>query len=162
MGDWVALYGAFLSTVLAGVGVWNWLRREVYLTVTGIHPSESWLGQNQGFSFVITNSGRSPVVVREVQVTFLESKHSNAKIVGETKFNSSSMWNPAQKSEPVEGKPNTTRRVPNVLQRGDEIHGMASPIEAYLPNRHWIKISAFARNSKREFIGWIEPKTEHA
>ncbi len=156
MGDWIGLYGAALSTILAGVALWNWWLRETYLTVHGFHQFENWMGKDI-FAFAITNSGRRATIVRQVKVSFFPSRDSKSRL-GEAVFDQSSRWNPATKDVPVEGKPNTSRREPNVLQSGDELHGAASPIPEYDPEAHWIKISAFARNSKREFSTWIEPQ----
>ena len=157
--DWIALYAATLSTLLAFVGLWNWWRRDIYLTVHGVHQSQNWFGSDL-FALVVTNSGRRPTVVHRIRVEFLNATGRNAKRLGEANFNHASLWNPAQKSEPIEGKSNTSRRMPNVLQPGDELHGNASPIEEYNPSKDFIKITAFARNSRRGFVGWINPHEE--
>ncbi len=155
--DWVAAYGAALSTFLAAIAGWNWWQREIYLTVHGIHPSDNAFKKDHNFSVAITNSGRRPTVVHCVKIDFLTHKSNRSESIGAAQFDSASSWDPSQKMEPIEGKPNTSRRVPNVLQVGDELHGQFSPIKDYLPAIHWIKITASARNSKRGFVGWIAP-----
>ncbi|MEQ9316406.1 MAG: hypothetical protein RLN72_11190 [Henriciella sp.] len=154
--DWIGLYGAGLSTLLAVVALWSWWYRDTYLTVHGIHQFENWMGDD-AFAFAITNAGRRPTIVWRVSVQFLTSKQAHSPI-DSAKFDHSSMWNPAAKDVPVEGKPNTSKRQPNVLQPGDEIHGMAKPPACYEPTEHWIAIRASARGSRKDFTGWIAPQ----
>ncbi|SLN47878.1 hypothetical protein PEL8287_02469 [Roseovarius litorisediminis] len=155
--DVIAVYGAVLSTFLAIVGLWNWWMREIYLTVHGIHQFENWLGSD-AFAFAIANSGRRATIVRKVKVEFFEGKGASTGKLGEAIFDHSTRFNPATKDVPVDGKPNTSKREPNVIQPGDEIHGMAHPISEYRPDKHWIKVTALARGTNREFSHWIVPQ----
>ncbi|WP_299829588.1 hypothetical protein [uncultured Roseobacter sp.] len=157
--DWVALYGAALSTLLALGAFYLWWFRDLHLTVHGFHQSQNWMGSGDAFAFAISNSGRRPTVVSKVRIRFFKDNRRSSSVVSETTFDQSTLWNPATKDVPIEGKPNNKRREPNVLFPGAEIHGLNRPISEYRPDKDWILITAYARGSSRNFSNWIEPMT---
>ena len=156
--DWVALYAALLSTVLALAGLYRWLRRGPRLSVTVFHPLHAgYRTSEKTFLSVISNIGSSSAVVERVHVEFLTSKWFWAEKVGEAVFDESTRWKPAVKLVPVEGRPNVSREEPNVLKPNDEIRAPADAIKEYDPKKHWIKVTATPRNCSRRFVGWAGP-----
>ena len=71
----------------------------------------------------------------------------------------SHIMDPSVSQEPVPGKDNTFKRVPNVLIPGDEYVGTASAGDHYLPDKHWLRISAYARGRRTRFSNWTAPRT---
>ncbi|WP_421849982.1 hypothetical protein [Oricola sp.] len=156
--DWVALYAALLSTVLALVGLYRWLRSGPRLSVTVFHPLHSgYRNSEKIFLSVISNIGSSSAVVERVHIEFLTSKRFWAQKVGEAVFDDSTRWKPAVKLIPVEGRPSSSREELNVLKPNDEIRAPADAIKGYDPKKHWIKVTAIPRRCGKKFVGWAAP-----
>ena len=154
MEFWVAVYGAVLSTLIALASAISWIFR-VRLTVYGLHPYETWTKTCQA---VVVNSGTRPTSVRCVVFEAFERRFFRGKAVWRLVADHAHIMDPAIKKVPVPGKDNQLKRVPNVLNPGEEYIGSASAEGEYQPEKHWLRVSAYARGSSIRFYDWVAPR----
>ncbi|UHS64172.1 hypothetical protein HRR99_21945 [Agrobacterium vaccinii] len=158
--DLVALYGAVLATLIAIANFIQWFLRRTKLSVTVFAPSETDYNRDRTFLTIVSNSGPDAVVVQKLEISFRTSRWSWGKEVGKAIFDERSNWKPSVKLVPVANKPNNFRPEPNVLQPNEELRAPASAIPQYDESRHWIRVKATPRNSKKAFLGWAAPTRE--
>ncbi len=156
ISDWIAFYGAALSTLIAVVAVYRYAMDGPRLAVEVFNPSDYNIGDRY-FGFVISNIGNIPTVVSNIEIAFLEKRARKATAFKTVNWNQKSSWNPAIELIPKLDRPNSFTRSPKVLHKGDELHGTQKPVAEYDATTHWIRLRAFPRNSERYFEGWAGP-----
>lgn len=155
--DWIALYGAVLATLIAVANTVKWLTNGPKLSVTVFRPSETGSGHARTFLAIVSNCGNQAVVVQSLNVSFQASRWAWSQKIGQASFDEKSKWKPSVKLVPVDGKPNTSTPVPNVLGPNEEIRALATAISEYDESKHWIRVSAQPRNSRKLFAGLATP-----
>ena len=156
LGDWVALYAASLSTCLVLASLVKWLMNGPKLSVTVFNPDEIDFQNNRVFLSVISNSGTVSTVVRKLEVSFRTNRWPWGQEIGHAEFGEKSNWKPGVRLVPTD-RPNTSRPEPNILPPGAELRAPAQAISEYDRTKHWICVTAFARNRRRGFTAWASP-----
>ena len=156
-GDFIAAYAALMSTLLALVQLIKWLFKGPRLTVYVFYPESTNIGQERWLTTIVSNNGDQSVVVSKLTIAFKTSRWPWSKEIGRKTFHEGSGWNPAVKMVQSVTNRNSVTKVPNVLHPSEELRANADPIMNYDPFRHWIKVTAFARNKRLGFSGWAKP-----
>ena len=155
--DWIAFYGAALSTAIVLVNAIQWLTAGPRLGVTVFNPLDTDYGGGKTFLAIISNTGKSSAVIQTIDISFRSSRWIWGKQIGSATFNEKSRWKPSVKLVPIVDKPNNMRPEPNVILPNEELRAPAVAISEYDASNHWIRVTAIPRNSSRKFVGWAGP-----
>lgn len=154
--DWIAVYAAALSTILAGAEFWKWLASGPSAAVLILNPLDVRRFDNKLYELVVSNNGTVPIVIQSVRVSVHEKKNTRKALESVT-FDTHSAWNPALRSIPHPTKSNSWSSEANVIAIGHEVHQALRPFKAYDPTKHWVKAVVSLRNSTRSFTAWASP-----
>ena len=141
--DPVALYAAALSTIIAiGTALritYQWFNSGPKAWVGILNPLEVHLGNNKALEIVVANTGTIPFVIKEISVSAHNSRRSQPFYTA--RFDHRTPHDPSMKTIPnPNGKPNSSVRVPHVIQQGDEAHHLMKPTSSYDPTSHWLRV----------------------
>ena len=156
VSDFIALYGALLSTVIALFGLLHWLFGDPKAQVEVFNSNDSWPGKRR-CSIVVSNLGGRPFVIRDLTIMFFQKSLFRNKFIHEDIIDQKSRMNPAWKSVKDDPTKNEVRYIPRVIGPGEEYIAVASEPDSFDTASHWICVTAHVRGSSRRFSGQAPP-----
>ncbi|WP_139166736.1 hypothetical protein [Paracoccus chinensis] len=153
--DPVAIYAAVLSTALALAQLYRWLTSGPRASVNIINPLEVRRHDRKFIEVVIHNIGTTPIIIREVCVSYSDSR--KGRPLKSKTFDSNAGWDPSLRSVPHPTRPNSSWVITNVVAPGHEHHELLHPFSGFDPRSHWLRVSVALRNSNIRFNGYAAP-----
>lgn len=141
-----AIWGAFLSTLIALVAFIRWLFRGPKLAIDIYAPGEtSWgnSGTRKNLLLVVTNIGPIPITLENVQISLMDRSIYRRKVKSIT-FDERSNWTPSVVL-------NNGKEVQNLLQNGEAIRQVLAIFPDYDAVKHDLQAKVKVRGHKKLF-----------